>query len=73
MVVYETIIVVNGEVHARITEDEKSALQYAEHIAWAYLGLATRSRNAGADAVQEMIIDDDRVAYADVAVERRLY
>jgi hypothetical protein len=73
MVVYETIIVVNGEVHARITEDEKSALQYAEHIAWAYLGRATASRNDTADAVQEMIIDDDRVAYADVAVERRLY
>lgn len=72
MVVYETIIVVDGAVHARIEQDEQSAVQYAAHIAWAYLGLSVHA-NDSADAVQEVLIDDDRVAYADVAVERRLY
>lgn len=72
MVVYETIIVVDGEVHACIEQEERIAVQYAAHIAWAYLGLSVHA-NDGADTLQERIIDDERVAYADVAVERRLY
>jgi hypothetical protein len=72
MVVYETIVVVNGEVHATIEQEEKAAINYAAHIGWTYLGVAVHAKDS-ADAVQEVLIDDDRVAYADVAVERRLY
>lgn len=72
MVVYETIIIMGSEVRARITDNERDAVEYAQHVARWYLGLEV-SNTRDADTLQERIIDDERVAYADVAVERRLY
>ena len=71
MVVYESIIVVNGALAAHTDTDESAALLHARRVA-EHLGLAV-DPDMDADAVQEVLIDDDRVAYADVAVERRLY
>lgn len=72
MVVYETIVVMGSEVRARICDNERDAVEYAQHVARWYLGIdASNTRDA--DMLQERIIDDERVAYADVAVERRLY
>ena len=71
MRVYRTVIVVNGEVRGRIEQDKREALEYARHVARWYLGIDTNTQDA--DTMQERIINDDRVAYADVAVEEVLY
>ena len=71
MKVYRTIIVVNGEVRGRVEQDKGEALEYARHVARWYLGIDSNTQDA--DALQERIIDDERVAYADVAVEEVLY
>ncbi len=65
---FKTEILINGEVHRIVCGDRNEAIEFAERVVFDFIGRYRRTTAELKDDLIEALMDDDRVAWCDVAL-----
>lgn len=65
---FRTEILINGELHRRVGGSYDAAIEFARQVVLDYIGTYEVTTAGAANDLREALLDDDRCAFADVAI-----
>lgn len=65
---FRTEILIKGELHRRVGGSYDAAVEFARQVVMDYIGTYEVTTAGAANDLREALLDDDRCAFADVAI-----